>query len=81
VQQFQAHLEAGGEADEFKPNIETSLITFVVVEIRGDKTRVGIEADKIIPVHREEVYVSIKENGAADAAENPGPEAANSDAA
>ena len=35
-------------------------ITIVVVEIRGDKVRLGIEAPKHIPVHRREVYDAIK---------------------
>lgn len=35
-------------------------ITIVVVEIRGDRVRLGIEAPKEIPVHRREVYDAIK---------------------
>ena len=35
-------------------------ITITIVEVRGDKCRVGIEADKSIPVHREEVYEAIQ---------------------
>ena len=31
-------------------------VTIVVVEIRGDKVRLGIEAPKEVPVHRKEVY-------------------------
>ncbi len=40
-------------------------ITIVVVEIRGDKVRLGVEAPKEIPVHRREVYDAIKRNEAA----------------
>ena len=34
-------------------------ITIVVVEIRGDKVRLGIVAPKEVPVHRQEVYEAI----------------------
>ncbi len=34
-------------------------ISIVVVEIRGDKVRLGIEAPKEVPVHRREVYDAI----------------------
>ena len=37
-------------------------VTVVIVEIRGDKVRLGIEAPKEIPVHRREVYEAIKRN-------------------
>jgi len=37
-------------------------ITVVIVEIRGDKVRLGIEAPKEVPVHRREVYDAIKRN-------------------
>ena len=36
-------------------------ITIVIVEIRGDKVRLGIEAPREVPVHRREVYEAIKE--------------------
>jgi carbon storage regulator len=39
-------------------------ITIVVVEIRGDKVRLGVEAPKEVPVHRREVYEAIKRNAA-----------------
>ena len=35
-------------------------IRIVVVEIRGDKVRLGVEAPKEVPVHRHEVYEAIK---------------------
>ena len=34
-------------------------ITVVVVEIRGDKVRLGVEAPKKVPVHRREVFDAI----------------------
>jgi len=34
-------------------------IIITVVEIRGDKVRLGIVAPKDVPVHREEVYQAI----------------------
>ncbi|MCY2994135.1 MAG: carbon storage regulator CsrA [Planctomycetota bacterium] len=49
-------------------------ITIVVVEIRGDKVRLGVEAPKEVPVHRREVYEAIKRSEMAqheDAAETP----------
>ena len=39
-------------------------ITIVIVEIRGDKVRLGVEAPKQVPVHRREVYDAIKRNEA-----------------
>ncbi len=39
-------------------------ITVVIVEIRGDKVRLGVEAPKEVPVHRREVYDAIKRNAA-----------------
>lgn len=35
-------------------------ITITVVEIRGDKVRLGIEAPKDVTVHRREVYEAIQ---------------------
>jgi carbon storage regulator len=43
-------------------------ITIVVVEIRGDKVRLGVEAPKEVPVHRREVYDAIVRNGGGGAA-------------
>jgi len=36
------------------------LIEITIVDIRGDKVRLGINAPKTIPVHRKEVYEAIQ---------------------
>jgi len=36
-----------------------SEITLTVLEIRGDKVRLGIDAPKEVSVHREEVWIAI----------------------
>ncbi len=35
-------------------------IVITIVEIRGDKVRVGIEAPRDVPVHRREIYEAIQ---------------------
>ena len=37
-------------------------IVVTVIDIRGDKVRLGVEAPKEVPVHRREVYEAIKES-------------------
>ena len=41
-------------------------VTIVVVEIRGDKVRLGIEAPKDMPVHRSEIHEALKRRREAD---------------
>lgn len=48
-------------------------ITIVVVEIRGDKVRLGVEAPKEVPVHRREVFDAIKRNEAEQSTLNDSP--------
>ncbi len=43
-------------------------IVITVVDIRGDKVRLGIEAPKDVPVHRQEVYDAIKRAEGTDGA-------------
>jgi len=38
-------------------------VVITIVDIRGDKVRLGIEAPNEIPVHRQEVYEAIKREG------------------
>lgn len=53
------------------PVDEQGLITVCVVDIRGDKVRLGVEAPKPVAVHRKEVWDAIerkKTKGEPDAA-------------
>ena len=46
-------------------------IVITVVEVRGDKVRLGIEAPSEVPVHRQEVLDAMKR--AAGTSQNPPP--------
>ncbi len=41
-------------------------IVITVIEIRGDKVRLGIEAPRDVPVHRSEVYAAIQNASESD---------------
>jgi len=41
-------------------------ITITIIDIRGDKVRLGIDAPEQIPVHRQEVYDAIKRHNNAN---------------
>jgi carbon storage regulator len=56
-------------------------ITIVVVEIRGDKVRLGVEAPKEVPVHRREVFDAIRRNESAAGSKAIEKEAGTTDAA
>jgi len=43
-------------------------IVITIVEIRGDKVRLGIEAPREVPIHRSEVYAAIQAAQAHEAA-------------
>ncbi len=47
-------------------------IRVMVIEIRGDKVRLGIEAPQDVPVHRSEVYEAIKRSEASKSARPEG---------
>jgi carbon storage regulator len=51
-------------------------IVVTVVDIRGDKVRLGIEAPTRVPVHRQEIYEAIqrekaRQSGESGAGEKP----------
>ena len=48
-------------------------IKIVVVEIRGDKVRLGVEAPRDVPVHRQEVYDAILRGQASNGMDNNNP--------
>jgi len=51
-------------------------ITVTVIEIRGDKVRLGIEAPKDVTVHRREVYEAIRNSQSQDSGTKvPSPDA------
>lgn len=51
-------------------------IVITVVDIRGDKVRLGIQAPSEIPVHRKEVYEAIQREKERKAAEGSATDAA-----
>ncbi len=46
-------------------------IVITVVDIRGDKVRLGVQAPSEIPVHRKEVYEAILREKEREAAKGP----------
>ena len=38
-------------------------VVITVVDIRGDRVRIGVQAPPDVPVHRQEVYEAIKRDG------------------
>lgn len=47
-------------------------VVVTIVDIRGDKVRLGIEAPQSIPVHRQEVYDAIQRENRKSAQTGPG---------
>lgn len=50
-------------------------IKITIVDIRGDKVRLGIEAPTSIPVHRQEVYEAIQRENQQASGDGAAPEA------
>ena len=46
-------------------------IVITVVEIRGDKVRLGIQAPREIPIHRSEIHAAIQSEAKAQASGDP----------
>ncbi len=43
-------------------------IVITIVDVRGDKVRIGIEAPTHVPVHRHEVYLALQQEAQATSA-------------
>lgn len=48
-------------------------IVVTIVDIRGDKVRLGIQAPSNIPVHRQEIYDAIQREKSRDSGESANP--------
>lgn len=46
-------------------------IVVTVLEVRGDQVRIGVRADRSVPVHREEVYAAVVKANRAAASPKP----------
>ena len=66
-----------------KPNESVVIaenIVVTVIEVRGDKVRLGIQAPRDVPIHRSEIWAAIQREESVEAAktteaaENPAPE-------
>lgn len=55
-------------------------IVITVVEVRGDKVRLGIEAPRDVPIHRSEVYDAIQRANQESAATQPAQPGVSTDA-
>ncbi len=47
-------------------------IEITIIEIKGDKVRIGVSAPKNIAVHRKEIYLAIQQENLAAAKESEG---------
>jgi carbon storage regulator len=55
-----------------RPGEKIMLGDDVVIEVSGSSVRVGIAAPRSVPVYREEIWRSVKEDNEAGAATDPG---------
>ena len=46
-------------------------IVLTIVDVRGDKVRIGIEAPSHVPVHRQEIYVALQQEDPPTSAATP----------
>jgi carbon storage regulator len=46
-------------------------VEITIVDVRGDKVRLGINAPRSITVHRKEIYLAIQKEKEAEAKEHP----------
>lgn len=53
-------------------------IVITIVDIRGDKVRLGIEAPSTVPVHRKEVHDALTREAASPVSQSADPNVANS---
>lgn len=53
-------------------------IVITIVDIRGDKVRLGIEAPSTVPVHRKEVHDALKREADSPVSQGADPNVANS---
>lgn len=53
-------------------------IVITIVDIRGDKVRIGVEAPAHVPVHRQEIVEALQRHAAEEAAREAARKAENS---
>lgn len=54
-------------------------ITITIVEVRGDKVRLGIQAPREVPIHRQEIHEAIQNDLASSSEKTPPPNLSSSE--